>query len=127
MKLGRSFLAGAMITLAASSAAHAGTKIMATAPANRTYPVTGNQQLNCSILNANTTAKTVTVDIMEYGGTVVDTTGPVSLGPLMGITVGDGIGYVAWCRFTVDGSTKKYRAAAYYTEAGVPTTAHVAK
>ena len=127
MKLGRSFLAGAMITLAATSAAHAGTKIMATAPANRTYPLAGTQQLNCSILNANTTAKTVTVDIMDYGGTVVDTSGSLTLAPLTGITIGDGVGYVAWCRFTVDGSTKKYRAAAYYTESGIPTTAHIAK
>ena len=127
MKLGRSLLAGAMMTLAAASAAQAGSKIMATAPANRTYPFGGTQQIDCNILNLNKTSKTVQIDLMDYSGLIHGTSGPITLGPSQGISFGDVVNQVAWCRFIVDGSPKKYRAAAVYSDTGVFTTGHVAK
>ena len=127
MKLGRGLLAGAMITLAAASAAQAGTKTMATAPANRTYPQFANQRIDCNILNLNKTARNVQIDLMDYSGFVHATSGPVLLSPSQGTSFGDSTNQVAWCRFIVDGSTKKYRAAAVYSEAGIFTTGHVAK
>jgi hypothetical protein len=126
MKLGRSFLAAAALAVAAASAAQAGTKTMATAPANRNYPDFFGQ-LNCNILNMNKTPKSVTIEIMSYGGAVVDTAGPQTLAPQQGLTIGDSANLVAWCRFTVDGSTKKYRAAAVYSDAGVINAGVVAK
>lgn len=126
MKLGRGLLAGAMITLAAASAAQAGSKTMATAPANRTYP-TLNQRIDCNILNLNTTPKNVQIDLMDYSGFIHATSGPITLAPSTGTSFGDATNTVAWCRFIVDGSTKKYRAAAVYSDAGVFTTGHVAK
>jgi len=127
MKLGRTLLVGAAIALAGASAAQAGTKIMATPPANRTYPVAGGQQLNCNILNMNKTPRPVTIEIMDYSGNILDTAGPVVLAPQTGMSAGDGINTVAWCRFTVDGSPKKYRAAAVYSVGGVVKSSSVAK
>ena len=127
MKLGRSLLAGAMMTLAAASAAQAGSKIMATAPANRNYPGPVNQRIDCNILNLNKTAKDVQIDLMDYSGFIHATSGLITLAPSTGTSFGDATNTVAWCRFIVDGSTKKYRAAAVYSDAGVFTTGHVAK
>jgi hypothetical protein len=126
MKFGRSFLAAAALAVATASAAQAGTKIMATAPANRTYPNFGGQ-LNCNILNMNKTARPVTIDIMDYAGNIIDTSGSQTLNPQQGLSIGDAVNTVAWCRFTVDGSTKKYRAAAVYSNGGLLSSSVVAK
>ena len=126
MKLGQSFLAAAALAVAAASAAQAGTKIMATAPANRSYPGSGGQ-INCTILNMNKTDRSVTIEIMAYDGSVRDVSGPVTLAPQTGLSASDAINDASWCRFTVDGSTKKYRAAAVYSDGGVLSSANVAK
>ena len=129
MKLGRSLLVAAALAVAAASAAQAGTKIMATPPANRTYPFGPNQKLSCNILNMNNTARNVTIDIMDYSGTAIATFGPASLDPQKGTSFSDSVDTVAWCRFTVDGSTKKYRAASVYSNdtTGSITAGAVAK
>ncbi len=127
MKPVRSLLTVVMFTLAAASAAQAGSKIMATAPAARTYP--SNQQIDCNIINLNTTPKLVTAEVMDYSGVVVMSLGPIELAPSTGVSTGDAADFGAWCRFTVDGSTKKYRAVATYKNflTNVYNTAVVAK
>lgn len=127
MKLGRGFLAAALMTLCAASTAQAGTKIIASAPANRYYPMPLNQRIDCNILNLNKTAQNVQIDLMNYSGGVIATSGQVTLAPSTGTSFGDSTDEVAWCRFLVSGSTKKYRAAAVYSDTGVYTTGHVAK
>jgi hypothetical protein len=95
---------------------HAGTKIMATGPGQKDYP--GSQTLDCNILNANKSAKAVTIDVMDYLGNVTDTSGPLVLAPQTGATVTGTAPFTsAWCRFTVEGSPKKWRAGAAYSNA----------
>ena len=114
MKIRNIVLSAALVT-ALAPAAHAGTKIMATGPGSRFYPT--SQQLDCNILNANKTDKPVTIDILDYSGNVLVTSGPITVASYTGATVSDPSNSSAWCRFTVDGSPKKYRAAAVYSTA----------
>jgi hypothetical protein len=125
MRVSRTLLAGAALAVAVASTAQAGTKIMATGPAARYYPM--GQDLTCTVLNQNKTAQDVTVDVMDYYATVVATSGTVNLAPSTGTSQVDTTGLGAWCRFTVNGSTKKYRAAALYSISGVYTASIPAK
>ena len=111
----RTMILAAVLLATSAPAAHAGSKIMATGPGNRIYPNT--QQLDCNILNANTSAKGVTIDVMDYSGVVVDTSGPLTLAPYTGASVTATNLYASWCRFTVDGNPKKDRAGAAYSNA----------
>jgi hypothetical protein len=120
MKAARVLLAGAIFTLGGASAAMAGPKVMASAPALALYP--SLQTIYCDILNLNTTQKDVTIEIMDYTGTVVSGPSTFTLQPNEGQALGDGTGAGAWCRFTVDGSTKKYRAMAIYDNGTAYTT-----
>jgi hypothetical protein len=114
-----------MLTFAAAPAAFAGTKIMGTPPAARYYP--NDQQLDCTLLNVNKTPRPVTIEVIDYDGNVEATNGPLTLDPSTAATASDNTGLGAWCRFTVDGSTKKYRAAAVYSVSGVYTASVLAK
>jgi hypothetical protein len=105
-------IGGAALALSVTGTSHAG--VMATAPALAAYPTT--QTIYCDIVNLNTTPKNVTIDILDYFGNVVNT-GTITVLPSQGNAVGDGSGQGAWCRFTVDGSAKKYRAMAIYDNA----------
>ena len=126
MKLGRILLAGAALALCGASAAQAGTKIMATAPIPNNVPV--NHTMFCDIMNFNTSAKDVTVEIMDLNGVIANGPfGPITLAPSTGIAFQNNTGTGAWCRFTVDGSTKKYRAAAVYSLSGAYVAASIAK
>ena len=115
----RTIILSAALCIAFAPAVHAGTKIMATGPGSRSYPNFGSpQKLDCNILNANKTAKPVTIEVMDYNGIVTDTSGPLVLPPYTGATLTSVTDpYAAWCRFTVDGSPKKYRAGAAYSNA----------
>ena len=116
MKLGRILLAGAALALCGASAAQAGTKIMATPPIPNNVPV--NHTMFCDIANFNTTEKMITVEIMDLNGVIVNGPfGPIPLQPGQGLAFSNNTGTGAWCRFTVDGSTKKYRALAIYDNA----------
>lgn len=111
MKLKRMVLAALALALCGATAAQAGQKIMASPPISNDIPVAG--YLWCDIVNLNKTDKTITIDIMDINGAVV--AGPFTqlLIPNQG-TAFSAFGGAAWCRFTVDGSTKKYRALASY-------------
>jgi hypothetical protein len=103
-------LVAAGFVLSTAVASQAGT--LASAPALGAYP--SLQIIYCDILNLNNTPKPVTIDIMDYFGNVISTSGSQTVLPSQGAAFGDGSGNGAWCRFTVDGSTKKYRAMAIY-------------
>jgi hypothetical protein len=103
-------LTGLLFTLASVSLAHAGTKIMATGPAYRGYP--SIQQLQCNIVNANTTAKPVTIEVMNYSGTAVSLLGPVTLLSFTGLSLTDASFDGSWCRFTVSPSRETPRSIA---------------
>lgn len=103
-----------VLTLCASSAAVAGTKIMSTGPAALYYPTFSGSTLHCNILNLYTTPRPVTIEAIDYLGVVTTTSGPLVLAPSTGATLPVTAGTSARCRFTVDGSAKKYRAAAAY-------------
>jgi hypothetical protein len=123
MKTVRMTVLAGVLALAVATSAHAGAKIMATPPALAAYPAL--QTLYCTIVSLNTNPVSVTIDIMDYFGAVVSTSGSFTLQPtggLAGSAWGDGSGNGAWCRFTVDGSPKKYRAAALYDNGSAYTT-----
>jgi hypothetical protein len=126
MKIGRTLLAVSLLGISIAPAAHAGSKIMASGPAARYYPLT--QAMHCNIVNLHDEAKPVTIDALDYSGTVVTTSGPLVLAPSTAATLlasGD-FDQAAMCRFTVDGSTKKYRAVATYNDGAQYTTVHAA-
>ena len=78
------------------------------------------EKMWCSIVNVDRTPRFVTADIVSYAGGVVNSASMVLL-PNEGRAVGDISGGGAWCRFTVEGSTKKFRAAAVYDDDGAYT------
>ena len=126
MKIGRTLLAASLLGLSIAPAAYAGSKIMASGPAARYYPNT--QAMHCNILNLHDEAKPVTIDALDYSGSVVTTSGELILPPSTGaslIASGD-FDQAAVCRFSVDGSTKKYRAVATYDDGAQYTTVHAA-
>jgi hypothetical protein len=103
-------LVAAGFVLSTAVASQAGT--LASAPALGAYPQL--QTIYCDILNLNNTPKPVTIDVMDYFGIVISTSGSQTVLAGQGTAWGDGSGNGAWCRFTVDGSAKKYRAMAIY-------------
>lgn len=114
----------ALLVLSAAPAAFAGQKIMASAPANNIYPTA--QTMRCNIVNLNSTAKQVTVDAIDYSGIALETGGPYNLLPLQSISYLVSTPFAAYCRFTVDGNPKKYRAVATYDNGTSYTTINVA-
>lgn len=122
MKIGRLLIAGTVLAMSSVTVAHAGTRIMATAPAERTYP--SDHEIDCALLNLHRVDRTVNVEIMDYFGGIVSTSGPHLVPASQGTSWGTTSGAGAWCRFTVEGSTKKYRVAAIYSQ-GATYTASV--
>jgi hypothetical protein len=103
-----------VLTLCASSVAVAGTKIMTAGPALMSYPNFTGNTLHCNILNLYPNPRPVTIEAIDYLGTVTDTSGPLVIAPSTGASLPVTNTQAARCRFTVDGSPKKYRAAAAY-------------
>ena len=113
MKLTKMFVAAALLALTSASAAQAGDKILATAPAT----ATGAQVMFCDITNIDLNAtKDVTSEIMDINGNTVS--GPT----VQTIPAGGGVFFggitapAAWCKWTVSGSTKKLRGMAIYDD-----------
>jgi hypothetical protein len=113
MKLGRLLVTAAALAVCGASAAQAGTKFMISPPIPQNLPTL--QTMYCDITNLNKTDKTVTIEILDTNGAVISGGGPtmVMLTPNEATAFG-GFSTGAYCRFTVDGSTKKYRAVAIY-------------
>jgi hypothetical protein len=125
MKTLRLLAATAALALASVAGADAA-QILATAPALAAYPTT--QTMICSIVNIDKVQRNVTIEVMDYFGNVVS--GPLSApfvpffaGYQADISGGNG----TWCRFTVDGSAKKFRAVAAYADGTKYTVANPAK
>ena len=117
--IGRTLAAGVMLATLATSA-HAG-KVLWTAPALGAYPTL--QTIYCDVVNVGTTPQTVTIDVLDYFGNVVQGGFQQLLSPEQGTAVGDASGQGARCRFTVSGSTKKVRAMAVYDNGSAYTIA----
>jgi len=106
----RTALAASVLAVLASGA-HAAT-VLATAPADASYPNT--QTLYCDVVNKGTKPVTVTIEAIEYDGTVDATLAAAVLAPATG-TFLQGGGTSAWCRFTViSGSAHNLRAMGVY-------------
>ncbi|HTO53803.1 MAG TPA: hypothetical protein VMR50_10480 [Myxococcota bacterium] len=70
---------------------------------------TGHTTAYCNVVNVSKRPVTVVIEVMNYDGTTVTTTGPVTLDPGH---LFEGVGAGSWCRFTVNnGSAKSVRAA----------------
>jgi hypothetical protein len=110
MKTIKMLAAAAVLALATAPVAHAA--VLASAPALAAYP--SLQIVYCDIVNLDKVPRNVTIDIVDYFGNVIGTSGSQTVLPSQGNAFGDGSGNGAWCRFTVDGSAKKYRAMAVY-------------
>ena len=78
------------------------------------------EKMWCNIVNVDRTPRDVTIEILDYAGVPVNGTGDVLL-PNETHALGDISGAGAWCRFTVEGSTKKFRAAAVYDDGSAYT------
>ena len=124
MKIRTTLLAASLLSLATVPAAHAGAKVLASAPGVAYYPAL--QTISCNILSLNDASSTITIDVMDYSGMVVATSGALSVPPQNTASFADGSGNGAWCRFTVDNSTKRYRAVAVYDNGVHYTTANPA-
>lgn len=114
----------ALLVLSAAPAAFAGQKIMASAPANNQYPTL--QSMRCNIVNLNSTTKSVTIDVIDYNGVALESGGPYALSSLQSVSYLVSTPFAAYCRFTVDGNPKKYRAVATYDNGTTYTTINVA-
>ena len=116
MKSFKMLAAATLFALTSASAAHAGAKSAVTAPATA-----GTNRLFCDVTNIDTNPKEVTIEIVDINNNVV--LGPYT--PLMppgtGDYLGSATGAAAYCRFTVNGSTKKIRGIAIYDD----TTSYV--
>jgi len=105
------FVATGLVGLTWTSAAHAGSKVLASAPA----PLTGSQTMYCDVTNIDpVNPKDVTTEIVDINNNTV--TGPTTatIAPNSGGFLGSAAPAAAWCRFTVTGSTKNLRAIAVY-------------
>jgi hypothetical protein len=113
MNFAKAFIAAIVLTMSFAPAAHAGTKILATAPA-----ALGANRLHCDITNAGTSPADVTIEIMDYAGTVVHGPYVTTIQPGTGDYLGPTLNAAAaWCRFTVTtGSTKLLRGIAVYDD-----------
>lgn len=117
MKSVRVSLLGAALMLCGASAAHAGPKYIMTAPALRTVGV--SQTIFCDIVNLDVVNQDVIIEVMDINGGVVVSL-PWTLLPNSGFYQNDSSGNGAWCRFTVNTSTKRFRGIAAY-DAGILT------
>jgi hypothetical protein len=109
-------MVAAALVLSTAVTSQAG--VLASAPALAAYP--SLQTIYCDILNLNTSPKDITIEVVDYFGNVI-TGGTITVQPSSGTAVGDGSGQGSWCRFTVTGSSKKYRAMAIYDNASAYT------
>ena len=111
-----SLAASALLALIAGTAQ---ATVLSSAPIEG-YP--SDQTLSCNIVNLNITAEDREIELLDYSGNVIagDTFG---LLPNHGQALASASGSAAWCRFTVDGSARSYRAVALYDKGGEYTTA----
>jgi hypothetical protein len=116
-------LATALVIVAALYAPSvwaASSKVLYTAPAQSNYPTL--QTLYCDILNVSNEPMDITVEILDYSGTVVATSGALAINPTAGTAFPDTTGAGAYCRFSISGSTRKVRAMAIYDNGAAYTT-----
>ena len=111
------------VVLLCSGTSYAAATVLYTAPAGAYYPAA--QTLYCDILNVNkstASAKAVTIAILDYDGNVVITQS-YSLSSGHGEALGDSSSNGVYCRFTVDGPAKMFRAMAIYDNGSAYTVA----
>lgn len=113
MKVTRTATLVAALVLGGASMAHAGPKYLVSAPAIRTTPA---QTLYCDIVNLDSSPQDIIIDVMDYNGNVTVGPLPIQLPPNYGYYLPDTSLSGAWCRFTVNTSTKKFRAIAVYDQ-----------
>lgn len=114
MNWGLKILGGIALAVSSASVAHAA-KVLATPPVVNGTPAL--QVMYCDIANLNPAPANVTIEIMDINGIVlVGPFGPILLQPEEGVAIPETTGSGAWCRFTVDGSPKKWRGVAVYDD-----------
>lgn len=111
MKLAIIILGAAVAAVSAPSGAHAA-KVMASAPAVVSIP--GPHTMYCDITNIGDEPANVTIEILNFIGGVVAGPYVTTVNPNTGDNFGSNHMLAAWCRFTVEGSTRDLRAAAIY-------------
>lgn len=114
MKFGTILSLGAAFMLCGASTALAGPKYLMSAPALRSFPA--SQTLFCDLVNLDVAPQDVIFEVMDYNGTVTAGPLPFTLAPNNGYYLPDYTGNGAWCRFTVNTSTKKFRGIAIYDD-----------
>jgi len=114
MKLFKVFIAAALLALTTGSAAHAGQKVLASAPAL----AGATDTLYCDVTNLDPVNPIeVTGEAMDLNGNVVGFPNTITIPPMSGQYFAGFSGPPsAWCRFTVNGSAKNLRAMAVYDD-----------
>jgi hypothetical protein len=101
------------LLLAQIAAGHAA--VLSTAPARAGYPTFSGRTLYCDIRNVSNGTGTVTIEILDYPGNVIQSFGPLSLASYEATAFSDGgTGDGVSCKFTVSGSAKRWRGVAVY-------------
>src|SRR5262245_13358672 len=113
-KLVRMAALAGTVALAGATSAHAGSKVMATAPALAGYPSAGTRTIYCTMTNIGKVSADVVFEVLDYSGNTLQGPFTITLAPNTGNAVGDSTGNGVWCRFTVPGSTKSFRGTALY-------------
>ncbi len=117
-----------VITLGLSTTAHAAGKT-STLIAGPLNPGVASNSLICNVVNVSTKDVSLTIEVLDSSGAIVNFFSPPSLAPGEGTvnaassTILAGFG---WCRFTVQGKASAVRATATIRESGRGTIAAVA-
>lgn len=117
-------LVGAAIAAAVFASA-ADAAVLATPPAANYYPIFGGR-MTCNLLNVGPNAASYQIDIIDYGGSILASTGQLVANPLAMVTLSDNT-FGAYCRFTVSGGKKKWRGVALYDDGADYTTSVIAR
>ena len=96
-------------------AAPSDTAVLVPAPTLSSYPrFSGGRTLFCDIRNVST-GGVVTIDILDYTGAVLFSSGPIERGSFVASAFSDqGTATGVSCRFTVSGSGNQWRGVAVY-------------
>jgi hypothetical protein len=113
MRLMRRTLSAFVVLASLAATSHAA--VLVSAPARSGYPSFSGRTLYCDIRNISSGNGIVTIDILDYSGNVLTSFGPLTLASMEGTAFSDGgTGDGVSCRFTVSGSSKKWRGVAVY-------------
>jgi hypothetical protein len=111
MKSVKRILGAAVAAILVGGSAHAAT--LYTSAAEAPYVLIVGETMYCTVVNAQTTPVTVSIETIDYNGFVVNAPPPMTVQPDQGFSI-TGTGNSTYCKFIVSGSAKSVVAQAVY-------------